>query len=130
MCIIVLQHLKITASGLHGNALRLNDDGNGYAKYNGEENEPCFSDTENCPTGFTMMVWLKIGELTVETTKFHYISSGSPRVAATGFAIFSDLNELQVHLRTPTQSWDWLTAPFPVFHCEFHSGAIGLFNVK
>lgn len=103
---------------MYRNALRLNKgNGTGYATYESQEEEMCFSNTDNCQTGFTLMVWLKMTDL-YDNGIHHYISSGKPGNFETGVSIFSVKGMLTAHVRTQQRSWEQLTVPFPLFECK------------
>lgn len=112
MEIVILLCLCI---GRYGNALRLNNGGYGSAIYRDQINEPCFSNTTACETGFTMMFWLKMADLNNHADIHYYISSGEVFGAEQGVAVFSDYGQLFVQVQSLNHSWDVMDVPFPLF---------------
>lgn len=107
-----------THQGRYGNAVHLNDGGDGPAIYIDQIDEPCFSNTSACDTGFTMMVWLKMADLDEYNTTHYYISAGEMFGSYEGMTVASIDGLLWVQVRSAHGASEPIASSFPLFSCE------------
>lgn len=116
MCAVTCVYLL--SQGMYGNAIRLNDgSGTGYARYLDQAEEVCFTNNDDCLTGFTLMVWLKMADL-YDGDTHHYISTDRLESAETGVSLLSDQGILQAYVRAQQQAWGPLTVYLPLLECK------------
>ncbi len=71
----------------------------------GNHRYKCLGNLEQCPNGFTIALWLKMGTKSATGTILFYMSSGGHTYASHGIAMYRKSNFLGASFRTKIKRW-------------------------
>ena len=91
--------------------------------FDNEINDPCFGDLDLCTDGLTMTLYLKVEDLTSDSSH-HYLSSGGHTSTSYGISVWSDNGIVKVAARTTTLSWGPVELSTSVFDGKYVTGDI------
>ena len=108
LLIIFTLIMSFNVAGVVGPSLRLDqsvidDPAGNYINY-GEHRDKCFGSLIQCPDGFTMAFWFKLGSYS--GSAHYYISSGGQTKHSHGITVGAKPGKLFVGFRTPQMIWN------------------------